>query len=248
MKAVVLAGGYAKRLLPLTKNKPKPLLKVSNKAIIEYVLKEIETIDEIDEIFVSTNAKFEDNFKKWFKEYRSDKKIKLIVEPTMAEGEKLGAIGGIGFLIGNVGLDEDVLIIGGDNIFEFKLRAFVDFFKEKENSALALYDIKDKEKVKGRYGIGVLDENRKMIDFQEKPAKPQSSLVSTACYLFTKKDLGLIKKYLEQGNNPDAMGFFITWLHKKEKVFGFVFEDSWFDIGSFEALEEARNYFSTRFK
>jgi glucose-1-phosphate thymidylyltransferase len=248
MKAVILAGGYAKRLWPLTKDKPKPLLRIAGRAIIEYVLKEIETTTDIDEIIISTNSKFEDKFREWLKKYKSNKKVKLIAEPTMAEGEKLGSVGALGFLIKKIRLDEDMLIIGGDNIFEFKLKDFIGFIKKKQSSGLAFYDIKYKEKVKERYGIGVLDKNKIMIDFQEKPEKPKSSLVSTACYLFIKKDINLINKYLEEGNNPDAMGFFISWLYKKEKVYGFVFDQPWFDIGSFESLEQANNYFSTRFK
>lgn len=243
MKALLLAGGFAKRLWPLTKDKPKPLLEVGGKLIIDYSIERLEGIKEVDEIIISTNAKFEDVFEKYIKKCKSSKKVSLVIEETHSEGEKLGSIGGLAFVLKHKRIDDDLLIIGADNIFEFDLKKFIEFYKKKKKKiSIALHDLKDKEKVKGRYGVCVLD-NEKIAEFQEKPEEPKSALASTACYIFSRNHLKLVFKYLEEGNNPDAIGFLITWLVKETDIYGFVFREEWFDIGSFEALEEADKYF-----
>ena len=243
MKAIILAGGYAKRLWPLTKETPKPLLDVGDKEIITRIIEKIENIDEIDKIVISTNAKFEEKFKKYISENIFKKPIELVVEPTLAEGEKLGSVGGLNYLIDKLKIDDDVFIIGGDNIFEFDIATFFDYYGDQNASVIALKKIEDKNTLK-QYGVCVLDGNKLMLEFQEKPSNPKSDLASTACYLFTYNDFMLIKKYLDEGNSPDAMGFFISWLIKNADVYGYVFEEGWYDIGSFESLEEARKKYS----
>jgi glucose-1-phosphate thymidylyltransferase len=245
MKAVILAGGYAKRLWPLTKETPKPLLDVGGKEIITRLIEKIEKIDEIKEIVISTNAKFRAKFKEYVKKLKTSKKVRLVVEPTMKEGEKLGSIGGLNFLMDHLKIEKDTLIIGGDNIFEFNMRKFFDFYKEKDASIIALKEMEKCELMK-KYGICTLDENDKICGFEEKPEKPKSCFVSTACYLFKHDDLMLVKKYLKEGNSPDAMGFFITWVIKKTDIYGYVFGHPWYDIGSIEQLEEARRVYSKK--
>lgn len=245
MKALLLAGGYAKRMWPLTKNKPKSLLEVGGKPIIQYILEKLELVNGIDEIIISTNEKFEDVFKKYIKNYNSRKKITLIIEKTHSEEEKLGSIGGIAFVLRKKKIKDDLLIIGADNIFEFDLLKFIEYYKSKKSIVIALHDLKSKNKVKGKYGVCILDKNNRIIDFQEKPLEPKSTLASTACYIFPKDGLQLIFKYLDEGNNPDAIGFLITWLLKR-KMYGFVFKEAWFDIGSFEALEETNLFYNKK--
>jgi len=236
MKAVILAGGYAKRLWPLTRDTPKSLLKVGNKEIITLIIEKLKKIN-ISEIIISTNKKFKEKFE----EYIQGTNLKLIIEPTLSEEKKLGSIGGLNYIIDKLNIDENTIIIGGDNIFEFDLNKFIDFFKEN-GTCIALKQIDDKELIK-KYGVCTLD-NNKIINFQEKPEEPKSNLASTACYLFKIEELLLIKKYLEQGNSPDAFGNFISWLIKQTNIFGFPFEEDWFDIGSLEQLEEADKKYS----
>ena len=239
MKTILLAGGYAKRLWPLTKNRPKSLLPIAGKPIIEYIFDGIEKIEEIKEIYLSTNRKFETNFKEWLESYRSSKEIRLVIEETRDEEEKLGSIGALNFLINRLGLKEDLLIIGGDNLFDFDLKDLIDFYMAKKKSVVLLYDMEEKERVKGKYGVLEMDSAFKIINSEEKPKEPNSTLISTACYIFSKEDLALIKDYLASGNTPDAIGFFVSWMCKKSDLYGLIHSGIWFDIGSFDEYERA---------
>lgn len=240
MIAIVLAGGYAKRLWPLTLKKAKPLLEVGGKPIINHIIEKLENTDEVDQIIVSTNAKFEDGFNDWLKKYNL-KKIKIIIEETHSEEEKLGAIGGINFVLEKEKIDDDCLIIAGDNIIGFEISDFLEFYQQKQSPVIALFDVKGYEKAK-LYGIVEIDDNDKVIDFVEKPKQPKSTLASMCCYVFPRNTLKLFKEYMKSDNSKDAPGFFLQWLIKKTEVFAFVFSNYWFDIGSFESLDEAKEF------
>lgn len=242
MKAIVLAAGYATRLYPLTLNKPKPLLKVAGKPLLEHILFRIEEVDNVDEIFIVTNDKFYPYFLRWLKSYKSNKKIKIINDGTKTNEERLGAVGDIHFVVADQKIDDDILVIGGDNLFEFSLDHLNSFFKEKKKSVVALYDVKDKELAK-KYGVVELDETSKIIGFEEKPNKPKSTLASTACYIFSKSDLEELEKCILNGKKPDNLGDFIKFLSKRKHFYGFVFSERWFDIGSKEQLNKADKEF-----
>ena len=245
MKAIILAGGYAKRLWPLTKDKPKQLLSVGGRPMIEYIMEKLEVQKEIDKIMISTNEKFEENFKEWLLGYKSSKDIELLIEPTLLEENKLGSVGALGYLVKKKNFNEELMIIGGDNLFEFDLRDLIDYYREKKGDVVALYDLKSIEKAQN-YGVAMVDEEMRIIDFVEKPKNPPSTLVSTACYVLSKEGVKGILNYLDAGENPDAIGFFIKWLIKRERVFGFVFSGRWFDIGSLESLKEADFIYSKK--
>ncbi len=134
-------------------------------------------------------------------------------------------------------INDDLLVVAGDNLFDFELGDFINFFKEK-GAAIGLRDIRDREAVK-RYSIVELNDNKQVLSFQEKPTHPTTTLVAICLYLFPKDKLHLITEYLEEGNNPDAPGFYIAWLHQKEPVYGFVFAGKWHDIGDIKCYEEA---------
>jgi glucose-1-phosphate thymidylyltransferase len=146
-------------------------------------------------------------------------------------------------LIRERNIDDELLVIGGDNLFGFRMTDFVDYFRTRRANVVALYDLKSKEKAR-LYGVVSINHDGRIIDFQEKPGEPQSTLVSTACYAFTKKGVKNILRYLDEGNDPDKMGHLIEWLHKNDDVFGFVFRGLWFDIGSFESYNDANEYFA----
>jgi len=243
MKALILAGGYAKRLWPVTKNMPKQLLPVAGKPIIEYPIENIELTKGIKEVIISVNAYFESNFREWFTKYQFRKKTTLVIEKTYSEEEKLGSIGALNYLINELKINDDILIVGGDNIFDFSLRKFINYYREKKKSVVALYNIRDKSKIKAMYGIAETDKNNKIIGFEEKPKKPKTSLVNTACYILSKNDIKLIPQYIEEGNNRDALGYLLKWLIKKRPLYGFTFDSQWFDIGSFDAYDAANLYY-----
>ncbi len=246
MKALILAAGYATRLYPLTQNRPKPLLEVGGKAIIDHIVEKIAAVSEIDTIYVVTNTRFYSSFKEWSihkKTSKLTKLIKIINDGTCTNDDRLGAVGDIHFVINQENIDDDLLVIAGDNLFGFSLSDFVRFFyKQDRASVVAFRDLKDPEKVRGKYGVGILEES-KVIGFEEKPLQPQSTLASTACYLFNKQDLPLVEKSINQGK-ADNPGDLVRFLTKYSTVHGFVFTEHWFDIGSFESLEEAKRVYA----
>ncbi len=243
MKCVILAGGYAKRMWPLTKRIPKPMLKVGDKPIIEHIMERLEVLEEIEEIHISTNEKFKRDFERWLEGFKTKKSVKIIAEPTTKEEEKFGSIGALRYLIETEGIDDDLLVIGGDNLFDLDLTEFLNYFLHKKTPVVAFQDVGDVNIVRKRFGTGILDENLRIIGFEEKPENPTSTLASTCIYIFPKETLKMIHKYIEEQNNPDAAGQFIKWLSEKMRVHGFVFNGRWFDIGSFEMWERAKKEF-----
>ena len=241
MKALILAAGYATRLYPLTENQPKPLLEVGKKAILAHLLDKLKEVKGLKEVFVVTNHRFYDRFRSWLVYYTAPFKIKLIDDGTLSNEDRLGAIGDLNFVLKEEEINEDLMVIAGDNIFGFSLKEFTNFFKNKKKSIVAFRDLKDKEKIKGKLGAGIL-EGSQVVDFEEKPLEPRSTLAATACYIFSQEDLSLVEKALEQGK-ADRPGDLVKFLLKSSEVHGFVTEEHWFDIGSFESLQEAENFY-----
>ncbi|MFO8016113.1 MAG: nucleotidyltransferase family protein [Candidatus Woesearchaeota archaeon] len=247
MKAIILAAGYATRLYPLTKDKPKPLLPIADKPMINYIMEKIESIDAIDTVYVVTNNKFYSHFTDWAAEYldNTSKRIEVINDGTMSDDDKRGAIGDMKFVVDKKKINDDLIIIGGDNIFEFNVKDAVDFFYDKEDPVVVIHDVKHDE-IAMRMGVVELDENEKLINFVEKPPKPKTTLIAICMYLLPKKDLHHIDDYLNKGKNPDQPGRFIEWLHTVRHTFGFVFQGEWFDIGDKEKLKEADELYRKR--
>ncbi|XGI84473.1 sugar phosphate nucleotidyltransferase [Halorutilales archaeon Cl-col2-1] len=239
MKAVVLAGGYATRLWPITKNRAKPLLPLGGKPIVDYILDPLEDEDAVSEVFVSTNQRFADDFEEHI-ESEGYEKATVAVEPTTSEDEKLGTIGALADLVERESIDEDTVVIAGDNLFSFEVNDFIEFFDSKGSACIASYDVGSREDAK-QYGL-VDVEGGQVVDFQEKPDEPKSTLVSIACYAFPADTLRLLDEYLRGDNNPDAPGFFIEWLHTRENVYSYVFDGAWFDVGTPDSYLDANSY------
>ena len=238
IKAIVLAGGYAKRLWPITKDMSKPLIEIGGKPVINYVMEQLQDIPEIEQIYVSTNKKFEGQFSEWLKKY-GFRKTKVIIENTINEGEKLGAVGGIDYVIRKEDIEGECLIVAGDNLFDFRIHDFILYYKKREAPVLAVLDILDKEKAK-LYGNVEVDDDDKITNFVEKPPEPKSTLVATCCFIIPAASL--VKKYIEGKNNRDSPGFFNQWLYKQMPYFGFTFRGKWYDIGDFKSLDAAKEF------
>ena len=243
MKAVILCAGYAVRLYPLTLNTPKPLLKVAGKTILNHIIEKIKLLPEINDIYIITNHRFYEQFETWLNQQSSQKKITLVDDETLSNDDRLGAIGDLNFVINKEKLNDDLLVIAGDNLFGFSLRKYVDFFHFHKKSQVAFHDLKDREKVKKKFGVGILEQaGTKIINFEEKPEEPKSALAATACYLFRKEDISLIQDLAEHGW-ADAPGHLIKHLIDHSQAYGFVFDEHWFDIGSLEGLQEAERVY-----
>lgn len=244
MKALILAAGYAKRLYPITKDYPKPLLQVGDKPIIDYIIDKLEAVAEINEIIVVTNSKFISRFKVWAAKHPVKKRISLVDDLTKSNSDRLGAIGDMNFAINKKRIKDDLLVIGGDNLFDGNLNDFLDFTKNRRNKpVIGVYNIRDLHAAK-EYGVVKLDKEKRVIEFEEKPKQPKSALVAMCLYYFPKKKIKLIKEYLDaKTEHHDATGFYINWLTNRESVFAFVFHGRWYDIGLHKFYEQAKHGF-----
>ena len=239
MKAIVLAAGYATRLYPLTQTVAKPLLPVGGRPMIDHLLDRIREVDGIDGVHVVTNHKFAAAFSRWAEAHDG---LEVHDDGTTSEDDRRGAIGDISFVIEQARLeDEDILIVAGDNLFDFSVAEYAHWWRGKgAASAVALYDVGDVELVR-RYSAVELDEDDRLTTFVEKPEHPQTTLVATATYLFHRAHVPLVRRYLDEGNSPDQPGRFVAWLVPRAPVYGYRFEGEWRDIGDAEQLLEADN-------
>ena len=244
MKALILAAGYATRLYPLTKKFPKPLLTVNKRPIIDYIIDKLEKIEEIDEIAVVTNTRFIPQFRKWQKKLDTAKRISLVDDKTRANSGRRGAIGDLSFAVNKKKIKEDLLVVGGDNLFDEDLTGFLAFAQAKKKiPVIGVYDVKSVANA-SKYGVVKLNKDNRIVDFQEKPAKPKSTLAAMCLYYFPKGSLKFIKVYLKNNLGKfDASGFYIDWLRKKVPVYGFRFGGRWYDIGDRKFYHSAKRTF-----
>jgi len=244
VRTIVLGAGYGTRLYPLTLDKPKPLLTVGGKSILEYILDKVGQVPGLESVLLVTNDRFASHFEEWKRGLHWTTPIEILNDETTSNENRLGAVGDIYFVLKQRGINEEVLVVGGDNLFEFDLKKAWVFFKQMGCSVVGLYDMLDKAKVAGLYGVVSIDDHSKIVGFEEKPKNPKSALISTAVYFLTKQDLGKLRLYIEEGNNPDNLGDFVRYLIEDQDVYGYVFRENWFDIGSYEQYEEANGYFT----
>ena len=248
MKVIILAAGYATRLYPLTLTQPKPLLPVAGKPMIEYVLDNLAPIGGIDRVYVVTNAKFAGHFRKWSVQYRETKSkfnFTIVDDGSTDDTNKLGAIGDIHFVLKTQSVNDDLIIVAGDNLFSEKLEGFGKFVREKNAPVLAVYDVGNLEEIK-KYNSITVDEEGRITFFEEKPKDPTSTITGIALYYYPRASLPLIKQYIAEGNNPDQPGRLVQWLYPREPFYTWRVPGLWYDIGAKETLEEANKIFAKR--
>jgi glucose-1-phosphate thymidylyltransferase len=231
MKALILAGGYATRLRPLTDSIPKQLLPVGGRPMVDWILDRIKETSA-EEVHLVTNARFADDFARW----AADKDVQVHDDGTTSNEDRLGAIGDIQF----VALDDDLLIVAGDNLFDYSLADYESYWRAKDGSCVAVLDVGDPELAK-KYGIVEVDAEDRITSFVEKPAHPPTTLCATATYFYDRDHIRLVATYLEEGNPPDQPGNLVAWLHKRAPVYAYRFPGEWYDIGDRDQLLEADN-------
>lgn len=246
MKALILGAGYATRLYPLTKTQPKPLLPVAGRPMVEWILDRIEAVDGIDAVYLVSNDTFYKQYADWATRRKAGgKPLVLINDGVTNERTKLGAVGDIRRVIQEKSVDDDLLVVAGDNLFDLDLSDFISFYRKKKAPVIALKDFEDKRLI-SRYSVVTLDPDRRIVDFDEKPAIPKTSLISICLYLFPRKKLHLVDAYVASGGNPDAPGYYIQWLVKQTPAYGYVFDTLWFDIGDIDSYNQANAVFGRR--
>ncbi len=241
MDVLILAAGYAVRLRPLTLNTPKPLLDIGGRKLLDRILdKLIPLKNEIKSIYIITNEKFFEKFEEWFKGCGVPIEIMLINDGSCSNETRLGAIKDLEMAVAAGNIEGDLLVIAGDNLFDFDLKDFLSFvWAMPDKVIVALHDIGDLAAA-ARFGVAKINDKFRIVDFEEKPAKPKSTLISTGIYYFPKETVRLISDYIKSGRKgQDAPGHYIKWLSSKGEVYGFVFDEDWYDIGDIASYEEA---------
>lgn len=242
MKAILLVAGYATRLYPLTLHTPKALLPINGKPIIDYIVEQINTIPEVDKIYAVTNHKFAADFEKWAEKVHSEKPIEILDDGTTDEENRLGAIGDILFTIRQKEIDDDLLIVAGDNFFTYQLKDYYDFFQRMGKDCICVKEFQDWSLL-SQFGLAELDEKNKVIGIEEKPEKPKSNKVVYATYMYRKETVPYFEQYIAEGNKPDAPGYFLEWLYKKKDVYAYTFQEECYDIGTPKSYEEVCRLF-----
>lgn len=237
MKCLILAAGYATRLYPLTENFPKPLLTVGKKTILDWLVDDIDVSGAVDEYIVISNHRFADFFREWAD--GKSQKITVVDDGTNTNETRLGAVKDIEFAIEKLGLDDDMLVIAGDNVLDFSLTRFIEYAKEKKASCIMRYYEPDSVKLL-KCGVVTTDGNDRIIRMTEKSPSPETHWCCPPFYYYTKKDARLVKKGIESGCGTDAPGSYISWLCTQTDVYAMEMPGSRYDIGNLESYENVK--------
>ena len=225
MKSLILASGFGTRLYPLTTTKAKALLEYKGKPLISHI---VDRIPHDVDILVNSNKRFEADFRRW--QETLSRAVDICVEPVFTEAQAFGAVGSLDYWIRTKNIIDDLLVIASDNYFEFDLRQFIAAYNSK-NALVAVCDIGDKSKA-SQFGVVRLD-GQNIVEFEEKPAQPESSLIATACYVLPPRIFPILSQYCAEGKK-DNLGSFISYLVDRDEVHAYTFTELWLDIGSIE--------------
>ena len=236
MKCLILAAGYATRLYPLTENFPKPLLKVGEKTILDWLIDDIDESGLVDEYIVISNHKFAHHFDAWAKD---KKKVTVLDDGTDSNETRLGAVKDIQFAIETLGLDTDLLVIAGDNVLDFSLTRFLSYAKEKATSCILRYYEPDGKRLL-KSGVVTVDETDRVLKMTEKSPDPETHWCCPPFYYYTREDAGLVGKGIQAGCGTDAPGSYIAWLCTQTTVHAMEMPRSRYDIGNLESYEQVQ--------
>jgi len=235
MKCLILAAGYATRLYPLTENFPKPLLDVNGKSILDWLVDDIDTLGVIDEYVVISNHKFANHFDEWAK--GKEQKITVVDDGTSTNETRLGAVMDVQFAIDKLALDDDMLVIAGDNVLDFSLTHFIKYAKQKGASCIMRYYEPETKKLL-KSGVVTVDEKDLVTAMPEKSPTPKSNWCPPPFYYYARKDAALVKEGIADGCGTDAPGSYIAWLCGQAKVYAMEMPGKRYDIGNLESYEK----------
>lgn len=240
MKCLILAAGYATRLYPLTENFPKPLLKVRDKTILDWLLEDIDASGAVDQYIVISNHKFVNHFQAWAANHTLP--ITVLDDGTESNETRLGAVKDIQFAIETLGLDDDLLVIAGDNLLDFSLQDYIRYADRKQTTCIMRYWEESEAKLH-KTGVAVVDEDDRILDMEEKPAVPKSHWCTPPFYIYKSSDVPLVKRGIDEGCGVDAPGSFIAWLSKQTVVHAYEMPGKRYDIGNLESYEQVQEMY-----
>ena len=249
MKAIILGAGYATRLYPLTKNFPKPLLKIGSTTIIDHIMEKIDRVKEIDKVYVVTNHNFYNHFSEWQQKANYSKEIVIVDDNTTSNENRLGAVKDLYYTVEKENIEDEVLVLAGDNLFDFELTDMVSFYRKKDGNVISTHKLPKIEDLR-RTGVISLNEEGLVTEFEEKPVNPKSEYAVPPFYIYRMETITRhLKDYV---NNPiyadklDAPGNFIPYLIEKDKVYAYKFAGSRYDIGTIESYNLVKEMFENR--
>ena len=237
MKCLILAAGYATRLYPLTENFPKPLLTVGDKTILDWLVDDIDTLGAVDEYVVISNHKYAHHFENWAK--IKAQKITVVDDGTSSHETRLGAVKDIQFAIDKLSLDDDMLVIAGDNVLDFSLTKFISYAKDKQTSCIMRYYEPEYKKLL-KCGVVTIDDSDKILNMTEKSPEPATHWCCPPFYYYTKQDAKLVKAGIDSGCGTDAPGSYIAWLSAQTTVHAYEMPGKRYDIGNLESYEKVK--------
>ena len=240
MKCLILAAGYATRLYPLTENFPKPLLALGEKTILDWLVDDIDSAGVIDEYVVISNHKYAHHFENWAK--TKSQKITVVDDGTESNETRLGAVKDIQFAIDKLKINDDMLVIAGDNVLDFSLTEFIAYAEQKKTSCIMRYYEPDGKRLL-KCGVVEIDGNDKILSMTEKSPAPATHWCCPPFYYYTGEDAKLVQKGIDSGCGTDAPGSYIAWLCKQTEVHAMEMPGKRYDIGDIESYQKAKaNY------
>ena len=261
MDVVILAAGYATRLYPLTRNLPKGLLKIAGKPVVEYTLDDLiecagcrRQVDSesLGNIYLVTNCRFYGMFQQWLTRYKQKLKgksipsIEIVNDRTTSNADRLGSVGDLWFTVQQKRITGDVMVLCSDRMYEFRLFRFIAFFRTKNAAVNACQDLMDTEKIRGKYGCVVTDAQDRIVEFQEKPERPKSTISSIAFYIYPARSIPLMEEFLESTAEHDAPGGFASWYCQREEMYAYLVEGECHDIGTRESYYRVNRLYRNR--
>jgi len=236
MKCIILAAGYATRLYPLTENFPKPLLPVSGKPILDHLIDDIAAGGSVDSFIVVSNHRFAQNFRDWAESRNGDANILIADDGTSTNDTRLGAVRDIQFAIEKFAIDDDLLVIAGDNLLDFSLQRFIDYSLACRTSCLMRYFEPSVPKLT-KCAVVEVDTHDRILSMEEKPEHPRSHWCCPPFYYYTRSDARLVSKGIIAGCGTDAPGSFAAWLSTQVPVHAMEMPGKRYDIGTLESYQ-----------
>ncbi|MDR1960895.1 MAG: nucleotidyltransferase family protein [Gracilibacteraceae bacterium] len=237
MIAIILVAGYATRLYPLTLDRPKALLPIGGRPILDYICDEIDSVEDIHKTVLVSNDKFYASFLDWVETRRPRAELAVLNDGTRVEGARLGAIGDIRFALQKENIREDIAVIAGDNFFTYRLADFCRFYRERGADCLAVKKMPDREALKSM-GVVISDAAGRVLELEEKPQNPRSDVAAYASYIYKEDTLPLFSEYLDNNGQPDAPGNFVAWLCARKPVWAWFIDGECYDVGTHASYDE----------
>ncbi len=238
MKCLILAAGYATRLYPLTEKFPKPLLKIREKTIIDWLIDDIDTLNVIDEYIIISNHKYFDHFKSWAKDKKQN--VTVLDDGTTSNENRLGAVIDIKFAVDKLNINDDLLVLAGDNVLDFSLKHFIKYALDKNTSCVMRYYEESTQRLK-KSGVAQIDGNEKIISLEEKPESPKSNWCIPPFYYYKNEDIKKINLAIADGCKTDAPGSLVGWMCQNSDVYALEMPGKRYDVGSLESYETIKN-------